>query len=182
MTYEKIKSKIISFFADIRIYPGGFILFGNSSYKIKGPQTREILNVLKEGDILLRRYSHYLGSLIIPGYFSHAAIYVGDNEIIHMLGAGITKEDILTFLRCDDIVVLRASEGLAKEAFYQAKAYYIAGIEYDFNFNDKPDRFYCTEFIDNLFGYPIKTQIGNRIVMPDNFLNSNFFEVVWRNK
>lgn len=182
MRYQEIKSKIISFFADIRLYIGGFILFGDSSYKIKGPQMREILDILKPGDILLRRYSHYLGSLIIPGYFSHAAIYIGNNEIIHMLGAGINKEDILTFLRCDDIAILRTSEDEAKEAVYQAKAYYIAGIKYDFNFDDKPDRFYCTEFIDNLFNYPIKKQIGKKIIMPDNFLNSNFFEIVWRNK
>lgn len=38
----KIKSNIIRFFSNIRIYEGGIILFGDSHYAIKGPHMREI--------------------------------------------------------------------------------------------------------------------------------------------
>ena len=108
MNWYAIKSKLLSFFSDIRIYPGGIVFAGDSSYKVKGPDMRQVLDRVLPGDILLRRYSHYLGSVLIKGHFSHAGIYVGNNKVVHMLGSGITEEDILTFLRCDDICIMRA--------------------------------------------------------------------------
>jgi len=138
--FYKIKNTLIAWFSDIRVYAGGFVLFGNSSYSIKGPDTRYVLNVLEPGDVLLRRYDHYLGSILIPGYWSHAALYVGDGYVIHMLGQGINKEDILTFLRCDDICILRCPDNnkavtAIKNAFNCL--YKDIGYDYEFNFNDE---------------------------------------------
>jgi hypothetical protein len=183
--FYKMKSKVISFLADIRIYWFGFILFGQSSYKIKGPHMRHIINTLEPGDILLRRYDHYLGSVAVSGYFSHAAIYVGDNRIIHMLGDGVCEEDILTFMRCDDIAILRESSQVTKEsAIEKAENFLVSGVEYDFDFdNDTVNRMYCTEFIDNCFGYPVKCMKGaNKKILPDDFLDVKSFRVVWRKR
>lgn len=174
------KSKFLSWASDIRVYSGGFILFGKSYYKISGADSRAILNVLKPGDIMLRRYSHYLGSLMIPGYFSHAAIYIGDNKVIHMLGEGITEEDILTFLRCDDIAVLRASEDMANNAIIAAKDFLNKRVSYDYDFDADTDRLYCTELIDDIFGKPISSKNDGKIVMPDDFLKCDVFSIVWQ--
>jgi hypothetical protein len=56
------------------------------------------------------------------------------------------------------------------------------GVEYDFDFNTKsPKRFYCTELVDNCFEYPIrKTLKKGEYILPDDFLTSKFYEVVWR--
>lgn len=181
MLYE-IKSSIIGWFGNIQVfkYPF-FILFGSSSYKIKGQHQRQIMDILKPGDVLLRRYNNYLSGLMIPGYFTHAAMYVGDNQMIHVLGGGMCKEDILTFLRCDNTVVLRFKdqskvEAAVKNAYEQLER----KVEYDFDFNtDNAERFYCTEFVDFCFDYPVKAEITHKTILPDDFLESDKFEVVW---
>ncbi len=177
--FYSVKSKLLSFFSDIRIYPGGFILFGKSSYKINGTDMRSILNVLQPGDVLLRRYSHYLGSILIKGYFSHAAIYVGDNIVVHMLGEGITREDILTFLRCDDITILRADQVAAVYAKVKAEELSTQGIPYDYDFVSDDKKLYCTELIDDVFNHPVGREKYGKVILPDDFLNSSFFKVVW---
>lgn len=181
-TLYNIKAAIISWFADIRIYKGGFILFGESSYQLKGDAIREILNLIQPGDILLRRYSHYVGSLMVPGHFSHAAIYVGDNNIIHMLGEGITQEDILIFLRCDDIAILRPkTPELIQRVIQSAKMYFEQKIKYDYNFDTKSNKkFYCTEFVDKCVDNIVSKSLKKRkTTMPDDFLNETLFNIIW---
>lgn len=66
------------------------IVFDPSSYKVKGPDVRELINILQPGDILLRAYDGYLDSWFIrhswpqgsqrkprAGRFTHVALYVG---------------------------------------------------------------------------------------------------------
>jgi len=180
--WYKIKSKLIMWFGNIQIfkYPF-FILFGHTAYKIKGTHQREILDVLKSGDVLLRRYNNYLSGLMIPGYFTHAALYVGDNQVIHLLGKGICKEDILTFLRCDDIVVLRyEDQSIIEEVIKKAYDQLEKKIEYDYAFDtNSSDRFYCTEFVDFCFDYPVKPIIKYNYIIPDDFLAQKKFDVIW---
>jgi uncharacterized protein YycO len=183
MSFYKIKSKLLSFFSDIRIYPGGIILAGDSHYKMKGLDMRAVLNNLQAGDIMLRRYSHYLGSVLIKGYFSHAAIYVGENNVIHMLGEGITEEDILTFMRCDDMAILRYRNASKVEtAINRAKKLLKEGIDYDYNFDtESSSKFYCTEFVDSIFDYPIRdSNKDKKIILPDDYLDCLDFRLIWR--
>ena len=112
-------------------------------YRIGGPETRTILAALQPGDILLRGYQGYLDGEFIrrssrsadrgftPGWFTHAALYVGEitesdraavnpcfagrkdyfdvgpQRVIHSMAKGVHTEDVLTFLRCDYLTVLR---------------------------------------------------------------------------
>jgi len=180
--WYKIKSKTIAWFGDIQVfkYPF-FIMFGHTAYKINGRDQREIIDVLKIGDVFLRRYDHYLSGLMIPGYFTHAAIYVGDDKIIHVLGGGMCYEDVLTFLRCDSAVVLRfKDQSIAKIAIKKAYEQLKNRVEYDFDFDtDSAERFYCTEFVDFCFDYPVKTTITRKTILPDDFLISGKFDIVW---
>jgi len=178
--FYKIKSKLLNFFSDIRIYPGGFVLFGSSSYHVNGIDMRGVLNNLQPGDVLLRRYSHYLGSVVIKGYFSHAAIYIGDNIVVHMLGDGITREDILTFLRCDDVAILRADQVSATYAKIKADELSTQGILYDYDFVSDDTKLYCTELIDDIFDHPVGREKENRVIIPDDFLDCGLFKTVWR--
>lgn len=172
---------ILHFIADIRIYWGGMILFGASSYRIKGPDMREILNVLKPGDVLLRTYIHYVGSKMVPGYWSHAAVYVGDDKVIHMLGAGITEEDILTFMRCDAIKILRFKDpSKVEEAIQKAKEYLSKGSDYDFGFIQGDENLYCSELIFMIYSCPEAIQYKNYI-LPDNLI-CDCFEEIWEKK
>lgn len=180
MVWYTIKTKLISFFADIRLYWCGIILFGDSHYKIKGPHQRQILDLIQPGDVLLRRYNHYVGSVLVSGHYSHAAMYSGDNKVIHMLGDGITQEDILVFMRCDDMALLRCKDSdLALPAAQKAKEQLEKDIEYDYDFTDAPDKFYCTEFVSFCFGYPEFYNKEGKYIYPDDFLAS-IFDVIWQ--
>ena len=180
--WYKIKSAFIRWFVDIQVfkYPF-FILLGDTSYQIKGQHQRQIIDTLKSGDVLLRRYNNYLGGLMIPGYFTHAALYVGDNQVIHSLENGLCKEDILVFMRCDNIAIVRAKDQfIIHKAIKKAYEQLEKNVEYDYDFNtDSPDRFYCTEFVDFCFDYIVKPFISHDYIIPDDFTGSANFDVVW---
>lgn len=179
MAEKQLKDKLIAWAADIRIYIGGLILFGDSHYQVKGHHMRDILNVLEPGDVLLRRYSHYIGSLLVPGYWSHAALYEGDEQVIHMLGNGITREDILTFMRCDDIGILRCQKKeLIQPAIEKAKDLYKQKIGYDYDFKCDNKNLYCSEFIYNIFGEPEDIKFG-KFILPDDLM-CNLFILMWK--
>lgn len=176
----KLKSKFMEWFSDIRVYPAGLVLYGNTSYQIKGIDIRLILNMIKPGDVLLRRYNNFIGSMIVPGYFSHAGLYVGDDNVYHMSFAGIVKEDILTFTRCDSMCLLRPYQADVVQAISLANELLVKDVPYDFNFESVPDRMYCTEFIDIVYGHPIGIINGGAVIMPDELMECGFFEVIWK--
>jgi len=179
--FYRIKKKFLSFFADIKLYPfpGFIILFGDTNYQLKGPKMRRILNELQPGDVLVRTYKHYLGSMFTPGYWSHAAIFEGPNDVIHMLGKGIVREDILTFMRCDDVGVLRYYNGdieTIQNAIEKARVQLEKGVKYDYDFNtSNSETFYCTELINYCYNlnYP-----DDLIIMPDSLANDPELQII----
>lgn len=79
---EKKKSfseRFLTIFGDIKFYKFPlFLIYDPGSYKVKGDDHREVLDLLQPGDILLRAYTNYLDGKFIPGLFSHAALYYGE--------------------------------------------------------------------------------------------------------
>ncbi|RLJ02999.1 MAG: hypothetical protein DRP08_04040 [Candidatus Aenigmatarchaeota archaeon] len=178
--WYKIKKAFIQWFADIRVYNFGLILWGDSHYKVKGNDMRMVLKKVLPGDIILRRYNNYLGSVMVKGHFSHAAVYVGDDKIVHMLGDGITWEDILVFMHCDDIAIMRPSPELAAIGVENAYEQLAKGVKYDFDFDTScEEKFYCTEFVDYCYNNVISIY-EEGYVLPDDFLDSEKLSLVWR--
>jgi hypothetical protein len=172
--FYKIKKAVIQWFGNILIYPYPFFInFGHTAYKMKGEDVRDVLNTIQPGDILLRRYNNYISGLMIPGYYTHSAIYMGNNKIIHMLGDGIEKQDILTFCRCDSVVIIHCNEEqISKGAIKKARDLYIEGVEYDFgfDFSDKT-RHSCTEAVSYFYNDPKMDKKKDNYIMPDDFLS-----------
>jgi uncharacterized protein YycO len=179
--WYNIKKFFISWVADIRIYNLGIILWGSSYYKLKGTHIRQILNHLKPGDILLRKYDHYLGSIVIPGFWSHAAIYVGNNEVVHMMGHGIVTEDILTFTRADHMCILRhVHPGVADAAAARAREFAQKKVEYDYNFDEKEaNKMYCTEFANVCYDGVVNAYLKGKDILPDDFLKVLTLKKIW---
>lgn len=184
---RKIKKLFIDFFGNIKIYKGGIVLFGGLSYGLKGPDWREIIELIKPGDIVLNAHNNYVSSLFIKGAFGHVGIYVGDNQIIHVVTSGIVKEDILTFLRADAAAVVRIKDqsrvgSAIKNAYNQLNNH----VEYDYDFDKKDTtQFYCSEFTDFCYGYPLSEGVsaGKSFILPDDYLRANEdFDVVWIKK
>jgi hypothetical protein len=180
-----------------------FILFGDTHYKIKGRQTRNILKELKPGDVLLRHYDKYLSGLVIPGYYDHAAMFIGkenENEnnevyaipeyVVHAISEGVVKEDILCFIRCDGVAILRPRLKNQQEAAQDAvgRAKKAVGREYDADYDRKTMyRLYCSELV--VYCYRVYEGELNFVVrkkglskgkyIPEDFYRKSNFEIVY---
>ncbi|NJO16027.1 MAG: hypothetical protein HC877_09820 [Thioploca sp.] len=106
-----------------------FIIYHPHRLAIKGTHTREIMELIKPGDILVRSDNHYLSSLFMRGTFTQVGFYLGEvNEtqlkqlakidnptqfkfgkqmVIHASGDQIYLDDLIDFCRCDGLAVMR---------------------------------------------------------------------------
>ena len=175
--FEKIYDGFLNFFGDLKVfkYPM-FIIYDPGSYLVKGEDTREVINLIKPGDILVRGYINYLDGYFIPGFFSHAGLYLGEVKeadrshvkpgqdgrfrageqmVIHSMSEGVFMEDIINFCRCDYMVILRRNTDKESEAgkkvifedvFKTALGY--LGEDYDFKFDFSDfTKVSCTELV-----------------------------------
>ena len=108
----KIWSKFLTVFGDIRYskYPP-FLFYDDVDFAVSGYKVEKIMDVIEPGDVILRGYDSYLDSLFIKSSkkYSHAGVYIGNNEMIHAVAPNVSKEHIIDFCNCDRIVVLRPS-------------------------------------------------------------------------
>lgn len=130
-----------------------WITYKPQQHKVNADQIRIILESLEKGDIFLSKHNGYKSNSLIPGFYSHVGLYVGENKIIHSIGEGVVKYDILKFLRCDSIVQLRYnnSNELKEYACKKALELYEAGTEYDFDFSKNNQSLYCSELINECY-------------------------------
>ena len=168
----KIYNGTLKIFGDMKIYKFPFfVLYDPGSYLIKGDETREVMNTLQPGDILVRGYKNYLDSYFIPGFFTHTGLYVGnvpnpDNVmllsaakdefyaegeqiVIHAMAEGVFMEDLLNFCRRDYLLILSSSE-ISQDNVNEVynRALMSLGTPYDFRFDfSRYNNLSCTEFV-----------------------------------
>jgi hypothetical protein len=149
------------------------LLWGDTHYKVKGSESREVLNKVKRGDILLRRYDRYVSGWFIPGYYTHAGLFVGEDNVIHATTKGVIEEDILSFLRTDYVVVLRFPDSTYEEISRAIeRAYDLLGKKYDFVFDaTDDDRFYCSEVVKYAYDSFFQKLNKKTAIRPDEFLD-----------
>jgi len=130
---QKATNGFIKIFGDIKVFKWPmFLVYDPGSYQVKGKDMREVLNLVKPGDILLRGYNNYLDGYFIPGYFSHVGLYVGEvtkddasritvpggtklfhtgkQMVVHAMAEGVFVQDVLDFCRADRMLILRFPE------------------------------------------------------------------------
>lgn len=175
---KTIRNQALTIFGDIKVfkYPL-FILYDPGSYLVKGDEMREVIKVIQDGDILIRGYKNYLDGYFIPGFFSHAGIYLGqvteekvleynpevkrtsikegEQIVIHSMANGVFMEDLLNFCRCDYMVILRrnfmvestSSQVLTHEDVFKTAVNFL-DTPYDFGFNFSDIKaLSCTELV-----------------------------------
>lgn len=139
----KTKSVLLNILGDIQYYKYPlFLIYNPTTFKIKHHQARVAEKMIQPGDIILRRYDHYMDGLFIPGKYSHTGIYIGNGMMIHAIAEGVQEIDIGDFLRCDGFIILRPSSG---QEVAIARAKKMLGRLYDFNFAPGSGRLYCHE-------------------------------------
>jgi hypothetical protein len=179
-------SKFITFVGDIKFFgwkrPFWFV-FNAPGYRLKGEHYREVIKIIKPGDVLLSRSEQYLDTHLIPGFWTHAGFYFGGTKerVIHAISDGVIIEDIINFMRTDVLVVLRPREHYIERAIALAKS--MINMEYDFifDFSDK-NRLSCTELIYCCYPRLIqpRKRMGKMIVVADDiFFDTESFTVIW---
>ena len=201
---HKIKVRLLIILGDIQVYKWPmFAIYNPKSYRVTGEKCREILQEIKEGDVLLRGYDHYLDSFFIPlgkSKCSHSGIYIGNDQVVHSIAEGVKCEDVLNFLRADRVVLLRplVSFDEVTKAIEHAKS--CIGKKYDFNFetedtednNTRNDKYFCHEFTKSCYpSIKIEKMVGKArflglksppIFLADSFYTNVKFTKVYRSR
>lgn len=125
--------------------------------------------LLRAGDVFVTRHDDALSNLFLPGFWPHAALYIGDEEEREGLGVRLSESDdrlpdgirfleakkdgvlfrpIAETLRVDAFMVLRPRLSLEYRVDALMRAISHEGKLYDFMFDfRKADRLACTEVI-----------------------------------
>ena len=143
-----LRNKIFKIFGHIKYskYPP-YLYYKPQGYKVRGEHVEELLGLIKPGDVLIRGYDSYLSSKLI-GHWSHVGLVTESNKVVHAIGAGVTKEHIINFFRCDRIIVVRPKLTQNQVNGVIAKAELSVGTKYDFSFDfENDDEFSCTELV-----------------------------------
>lgn len=167
-----------------------FIIYKPQFHKVKGYMIRDILHKVRTADILIRRHDGYISSIFIPGFWTHVGIYVGQNEVIHIIETGVKKEDILDFCRTDHIALLRVKVNCDRyEVIKRAYIYYQQSqkgeLAYDFLFKSNNKNLYCTELVNNCFQGIFDNDFWQgKYLRPDDIFNSHKVDriVIYRNE
>ena len=173
---------LLQFMADLHISKRPlWFSYKPEHHKVNGNEVRTVLDQVQPGDILLNRHNGYLSTILTPGQWAHAALYIGNNKIIHSIGSGVQEDDILHFCRCDSIAILRVIKSIKTNRFIELtinKAINLKRVKtkYDFEFEQGNDKYYCTELVDvcmnNLFKNDYKKVFGRIALKPDAMFKS----------
>lgn len=187
----KIQKALFKFIGDIKwhgLCHPFWLTINAKTFRLKGRHYRELDRLIRPGDILIRRFEGYFDKFLIPGWWNHAGIYVGeidgkDHQVIHAISNGVVIDDLIDFTRTDHIVVLRAPARLREKAIERAKE--TVGSDYDFAFDFSNSlRFSCTELVahcykNNRWKINSKKRFGRRTIVADDIVNTSHFKVVW---
>lgn len=158
----------------------------------------ELLESLQPGDILLEKTPFRLTDQFIPGYWGHAAIWVGNEKelrkldlwddplvkpwqqkiqnghsIVEALRSGVELDPLSHFMNIDDMVVLR-DNNMSKMQLRQViiNAFRQLGKSYDFNFDiSTSDRIVCSELVYVSYlhiNWPTEKTMGRYTISPDH--------------
>lgn len=127
---------------------------------VTGIQYYELYPHLKPGLIFVTRIRGDLTTFLIPGFWTHAAIYtpqlgVPDEIVTEAEGPGVLWTDLITFMLTKDYLMALEPKGLGdKKDAIMKRAAEIAAIQhgslydYDFEFHISGNKaFYCSELV-----------------------------------
>lgn len=187
----KIWSDFLTAFGNVKIFSWPFwLIYDPDDYGITGEKTLEFIKCLEPGDVIMRGYRHYLDGKFIPSKdgWSHGAIYVGDGKIIHAVAEGVSETDVITFSRCDRLVVLRPRK-YARHAVSKARKFMKDNTPYDFGFERGVSALYCFELCGECYDRlsierkTVKKMFGllkrENVFLAESFIESPDFEKVF---
>jgi uncharacterized protein YycO len=145
--------------------------------------------ILRAGDVLVTRKDSAVTNYFLPGYWPHAALYVGDGHVVESLKDGVRQRTMDSPFGNDAVAVIRPKLDAPAVAKAIERAGTHVGKPYDFDFDfTRADRIVCTEVVyrsyDGLAGvhFQLKRRAGRETLSAEDLLNlaiaGSFFEQV----
>jgi hypothetical protein len=156
----------------------------------------EVLNLVEPGDVFVTRHDDAMSNLFLPGFWPHAALYLGASEDLARMGIALPAGEAAGYWflesKKDGVKLRRAEETLQVDAFVAIRpplersdlttairrAVNHVGKPYDFVFDFRTaDRMVCTEVIYRGFHGtgPVRfhlKEVGGRLCLPaEEFLD-----------
>ncbi len=162
----------------------GFLseIFGRSIAQIHNkPEPEKNVNRLmphlQKWDIILQKSPGRMTDNFIPGYFGHAAIYMGNSVFVEGVQKGVTTTDPFHFAEGGSFLVIRFKNiSEEKEKRIQQLVNGQIGKKYDFNFNvNSPGRLFCSELIYFVYDdilWQAKKSAWVVTISPDNIIQT----------
>lgn len=120
--------------------------------RVPGKPLDAVREYLKPGDIIVTRHRDALTNIFLPGFWPHAALYVGEQpeggNVVEAKKDGVLLRELDETLKVDAFVVLRAGveEELLGEVVSRAMSH--VGKLFDFSFDFRQtDRLACTALV-----------------------------------
>jgi hypothetical protein len=155
--------------ADLR-QPG--VKPANAPKAITPELRRALLEVARPGDVFVTRHDDALSNLFLPGFWPHAALYLGEGRFLESKKDGVRNRPAEETLEVDACVVLRPPLDPSEIATGLARALEHEGKLYDFLFDFRSaDRLVCTEVVYRGFHGigPVNfrlEEVGARLCLP----------------
>lgn len=116
--------------------------------RIRHPLRESLRPALRTGDVFVTRHDDAMSNWFLPGFWPHAALYLGDGQVLEAKKDGVRVRSIHETLDVDSVVVLRPPLDEADLPDVVERALRHAGKPYDFLFDFRTaDRLACTEVI-----------------------------------
>lgn len=177
---NRLKRLILSFFP-VRWFLSEMlpaIRFSFHAPKMTGAQFNSFIGIVQPGDIVFSADRSKLASWLVPGEWSHAALYVGDGWIVEAVQPKVKMTHAFDFCHSADVVgVVRYEWPELERVLFEAKA--TVGLPYDAIFEKGKEALYCSELVAmfdemNLMGFNDQDELGLGLeyVSPDDLWNA----------
>jgi len=164
--------------------------------KVSALMVRDMIKVMRPGDILVSTALGEFSNLLIKGRYKHVSIFCSEHCVVESVKQGVRSIDIFQALMTRDrVMVLRSLEATPEQAKEAADiAMGLIGTPYDWGFMiperdsaESNKEFYCAELIWHCHRvanpdtkFTLREVFGVRTVIPDHFAEAKkYWQTVW---
>ncbi len=150
---------------------------------------KRLHGILRPGDVFVTRKEGAVTNYFLPGFWPHAALYAGNDQVIESLKDGVRERTLQSPFGNDAVALIRPrlDDALIQEGLRRARTH--VGKPYDFDFDfTRSDRLVCTEVVYRGFSgiggieFQLTRRAGRQTLSAEDLLNlalkSNHFDLV----